>query len=151
MGKQNIWPAKAGGKLIQVDESTYKFVKEEIRKRALFPATTDDLWEFTRMVLEKERAAREKEERRSHGDWEPELLEIDGFISDLIYRTDGDTYERLTVLRSKVTEMRQGGFLAQDAEALAALHQELTGELHKSDEIAVKMGRVISEMKEGMP
>ena len=147
MGTREIWPANHDDKIIPVEEMVYKTIESKIRAIQTGGRTTDSLWELVRLALNCDREERAKRDRHAKGDYGPELEEMQGIVSDITYRTDGDTYSVANRILDKVEEMRAGGFLDTDADRLLEMHQELTAELLKTNEIAGNLKQVIRSLK----
>lgn len=145
MGNEmQIWPEKGEDKILTVDRSVWDLVHK------LRNTHGPETWEIARKVILADREVRNRAERLKRGDFTPEWLEAEGLASDIGMRSDGAVY-RETLAVSDLLEEARVNNRAPTTEEINTLLQavsKLTDELHKTDEMAVKLGSVLTGIKE---
>lgn len=143
---QEIWPINGADKIIKLPEPVARRIRATME---LMPQGTDcDLtWELVRVALEADREAREKQERRARGDFGPELHDATGVAEEISARTDGEAYEPIATILDRLDDIKRRGFEDIDVTNLLELHAELVEEVHHTDELVVKLGGLLLELK----
>jgi len=145
---KEIWPKNGGDHIIQVEDSTYDMIREASRNFT----NPDSLWEFARRAFECERKAKARSERHARGDFKPELVNLEGYVVDVSNRLDNTPYRISQDMLTKVYDCQETsrGFDKHDAQRLQELYDALTDEVHKTDEMVVKIGGLVKELSEAV-
>jgi len=154
---KEIWPENDGDNIIQVEDSTYDMIKEAVWKftnpDSLWKFTNgDSLWEFARRAFECERKAKARSERHARGDFKSELVNLEGYVTDVSNRLDNTPYRIAQDMLTKVYDCQETsrGFDKHDAKRLQELYDKLTDEVHKTDEMVVTIGGLVKELSEAV-
>lgn len=132
------------GKTITVDTATYELIKESTLLRFENP---NEVWEFARKILESENQVRERAERHAKGDFSLELNNAEGHARDIGDRLDGVPFYTAHDILVKINDCQASSFDCYDARCLQELHGKLAADVHKTDEMVVKLGQAINELR----